>query len=223
MADKYKQMTWISIGCLIVISLGIWLKPAETYSESERRALEQFPKLTIQNILSGTFMSDFEDYAMDQFPLRDMFRELKAQVSEKLWGEQDDHGIYVVDNCAVKMEYPLNESGVQRAVKRFNDIYETYMQDTSVNVYYALIPDKNYFFADTYGYLSMDYEKMFDIVDDGMKRMKKIEINNLLTMDDYYQTDMHWKQEKIVDVAHTLLEQMQADFIWKLRFLRMIL
>lgn len=215
MADRYKRITWISIGCFIVLSLSIWLKPAEMYSESERRTYEQLPKISTQALLSGTFMEDFEDYAADQFPFRDTFRKLKAYVSKKLWGQQDDHGIYIVDNYAVNMEYPLNEDGVQRAVQRFNYIYEAYMKDTSVKGYYALIPDKNYFLADTNEYLSLDYDRLFQMVDDGMKRMQKLELTQFLTIEDYYRTDIHWKQEKIVDVAKYLLEQMNEGYTFK--------
>lgn len=212
MADKYKRMTWLIIGLWAVISLCVWLKPTDAYSKSERRELEEFPEISFQSLISGKFMLEFEDYAMDQFPMRDRFRTLKAGFSTKALGQQDDHGIYIVDNYAVKMEYPLNESGIQRAVERFNYIYETYMKDCAVKGYYALIPDKNYFLADTHGYLSMDYERLFEIVDDGMNRLQKIDIKELLTIDDYYQTDIHWKQEKIIDVAQCLLECMNKDF-----------
>ena len=45
-----------------------WLKPADAYSESERSELDQFPELTVETILSGSFMQKFESYTLDQCP-----------------------------------------------------------------------------------------------------------------------------------------------------------
>ena len=54
-----------------------WFGPRTEVSEAERRPLAQFPELTVETILSGDFMVDFEDYTLDQFPVRDTFRQLK--------------------------------------------------------------------------------------------------------------------------------------------------
>ena len=55
-----------------------WFKPAAEFSDAERRPLEQFPEVSGEELISGQFMKDFADYAVDQFPLRDGFRTLNA-------------------------------------------------------------------------------------------------------------------------------------------------
>ena len=61
-------------------ALSVWalLAPAQEISDAERRPLAQFPELSSQSVLNGSFMTRFEDYTLDQFPMRDSFRKMKA-------------------------------------------------------------------------------------------------------------------------------------------------
>ena len=63
---------------LLTFSLWAYLKPDDAFSQSERRKLTQKPSCTVKSIYSGRYMSDFETYAPDQFPLREQFRTLKS-------------------------------------------------------------------------------------------------------------------------------------------------
>lgn len=193
---------------LAVASVIVWVNPSNDFSDSERRPLKQFPKVSLEEVLSGDFMSEFESYVTDQFPLRDGFRKLKSFFSSKILGQKDVHDIYIVDGYASKMEYPLNEDNVERAVWRFRYVYDKYMKDADISTYYAIIPDKNYFLAEANGYLSMDYERLFETARNGLDGMKEIDIADLLSIEDYYKTDSHWRQEQILDVSNRILEVM---------------
>ena len=50
-------------------------------SKSERRKLQEFPEVSISNILNKNFMNEFDDYSVDQFVFRDSFRNIKASYS----------------------------------------------------------------------------------------------------------------------------------------------
>ena len=118
-----------------------WLKPASASSDAERRPLAQMPEVSTQMLLSGKFMRQFADYAVDQFPLRDSFRTLKALYSYYVLGQKDNNGIYIEDGCAAKMEYPLNETSVQYAADRFNELYARYLRANGGTIYFAAVPD----------------------------------------------------------------------------------
>ena len=185
-----------------------WIKPADEYSSSERRKLSQFPKLTWDTIADGKFMTEFEEYTLDQFPLRDGFRNLKAWVSQNLLRKADNNDIYVADGYAVKMEYPLKEESIKNAGMRFRKLYEKYLKDSSGNIYLSLIPDKNYYLAESSHHLSMDYEKFFSMMREEMPYAQYIDITQLLNEQDYYKTDVHWRQENIVDAAEKIAGEM---------------
>lgn len=55
------------------LALAAWVTPSETISQWERRSLAQFPEVRAESLISGAFMEDFEEYTLDQFPLRDSF------------------------------------------------------------------------------------------------------------------------------------------------------
>ncbi len=200
-----KNEAKITVLLLTVLFFGIsivcWLKPAGEYSATERRKLEQFPKLTLETITEGKFMTDFEEYTLDQFPLRDSFRSLKAWVSQKIFRKTDNNDIYVADGYAVKMEYPLKEEALFYAGERFQNIYEKYLKDSGSKIYASFIPDKNYFLAESSGHLSMDYDELYKNMQDEMSYAEYIDITGLLEIEDYYRTDVHWRQENLVDVA----------------------
>lgn len=101
-------------GAPVRVCSGFWhlgaVKPADALSTSERRPLAQMPELSASSYLSGKFMSGYEDYATDQFPLREQFRTLKALMGLYVFGQKDNNGVYLADGSAAKLEYPLNEA-----------------------------------------------------------------------------------------------------------------
>ena len=182
----------------------VFLKPDTEYSKTERRNLKQKPQLSVESVLSGRFMSGFEEYSLDQFPFRDSFRTLKAVTNLKT----DNNQLYVTDGVIVSMEYPLKEAALERANERFQNVYELYLKDSGCQVYLSIIPDKNYFYATNSEHLSMDYDKLVAAMIAGNPNMTYVDIFPLLRGKDYYKTDTHWKQENIADVADKLLKAM---------------
>ena len=204
--EKSKHMILISIVAAVFVTLvGMaFLKPDSEYSKAERRMLKQQPELSVESVLSGRYMSEFEAYSLDQFPFRDSFRGLKAVTSLK----QDNHGLYVSNGSIVKMEYPLKENSLKRAGERFKNVYEMYLKDSGSNVYLSIVPDKNYFYAKDSGHLQMDYEALVSKVVADNSYMTYVNIFPFLSGQDYYLTDTHWKQEKLALVAENLLTAM---------------
>ena len=95
-----------------------WFSAPKDISEAERRPLEQIPEFSDKTIFDGSFMTDFESYTLDQFPLRDTFRQLKSLFHYYALQQGDNNGIYIADGYAAKMEYPLNTASVENAAPR---------------------------------------------------------------------------------------------------------
>ena len=110
MGTKQKDRITVGVTALILFGFltGNIAKSDDTVSVSERRKLAQFPKINVENMKDGTFMSGFESYAKDQFPLREQFRALKTAFSMYVLGQRDQHGLYIKDGYIAKMEYPLH-------------------------------------------------------------------------------------------------------------------
>ena len=185
------------------LTLFAWFKPADDASLSERRPLAQAPELSVRSVLSGEYMQEFASYAVDQFPLRDGFRQLKALTAQNLLGQWDNNGIYIENGSAVKMDYPLNENSAANAVERFQQLYDLYLQENS-NIVFSIVPDKGYYLGESSGHLTMDYQTLFNTVRDGLPWASHVDLTGLLTADSYYRTDTHWRQESILPVAQAL-------------------
>lgn len=207
---KIRHILCVTIVSLVaaVMTLSAWLSPARDFSDSERRKLAQFPTLSVSTLLDGSFMTKFESYTQDQFPLRDHFRTLKAFTAYYLFGQSDNNDIYIEDGYAAKLEYPLDEDSLSNAADRFQYVYDTYLAGKDMNVYLSIIPDKSYFLAQENGYLRMDYDTLFATMQQRMDYAEYIDITGHLDVSDYYKTDTHWRQEKLTDVAGVLASGM---------------
>ena len=128
-----------------VLTAAAWFSPAQAVSQAERRPLAQRPAISANTLASGKFMADFEEYSLDQFPMRDGFRRLKARFHYSVLGQEDNNGIYLSQGYAAKQEYPLNEQSVDYSLKRFQFVYDTYLADS--RVFLAVVPDKGYYLA----------------------------------------------------------------------------
>jgi hypothetical protein len=207
-----KKIRAIGAAILVVVWVALtgfaWFSPAKDISAAERRPLDQFPELSVETLLNGKFMSQFEDYTLDQFPARDTFRQLKSLYRYYAMQQLDNNDIYIADGYAAKLEYPLNSSMVSKATGRLNYVYETYLKNSGSTVFSCVVPDKGYYLAEANGYLSMDYDALFSQVQAEMPWATHVDITDCLTIEDYYYTDTHWRQERILGVAQKLSQAM---------------
>ena len=204
--DKKRNKIYVIAFAVLFFGLTLfaWLKPADDFSATERRPLDQFPTLNVETIFNGKFMSEFESYTLDQFPLRDVFRSIKAMTHLYVFGQSDNNDVYMAGGYVSKLDYPLSEKAMNNAIKKFQNIYKRYIEGTDAKLYYSIIPDKNTFLAEENGYPAYSFESMQSYMAEGLSNMSYIDISNLLTIEDFYYTDTHWKQESILDVAKAI-------------------
>lgn len=183
--------------------------PDNELSYSERRRLITIPNFSAHKLLGGELFDEYEKYSLDQFVFRDAFRELKALTKYYLFNQKDNNNIYIINGIIEKMEYKLNEKSVINAAEKLNEVYEKYLKGKNVN--YAIIPDKSYFIAEQNGYLTLNYDRMLEIMQQNTRNMKHINLFDMLSIEDYYKTDIHWRQEKIIKIADLLLYELGSD------------
>ena len=205
MNNKIRTVGAIVLVVIWVVLTGFaWFAPAKDISEAERRPLEQWPGITLETLFNGKFMGKFEDYTLDQFPLRDTFRQIKSLFHYYAMQQLDNNDIYIADGYASKLEYPLNQSSVDYVVRKFNSVYEKYLQASAGKIHFAIVPDKGYYLAEENGYLAMDYEALFSQLEEKLPWASFVDITDCLDGTDYYYTDTHWRQENLLPVAQKI-------------------
>ena len=193
------------------LCIAAWLHKPQDTSLSERRPLAQFPEITVDEVLKGDFMTDFEDYATDQFPLREPFRKLQSFIQFRLLGQKDVNDIYIAEGSAAKIEDALNEKWVQSSVAKLEKVFNDHFKVSGSKAYFAIVPDKGWYLAEKHGYPAMDHEKLLELVKNAAGFAQWIELKDTLDITDYYTTDSHWRQECIGDTAQALADAMGVD------------
>mgnify|MGYP004609361135 FL=1 len=200
---KNKIITYLFVGYLTVFSiLGILFKDKDI-SYSERRNLSKIPKIEF----NSNYVTKLDKYFLDQFPFRDSFRMVKASYNYKVLNMLDNNNIYVKDNYIFKSDYPTDLA----SISKFNNHIEA-MKDlfSNSNIYTMIIPDKNYYLDDKY-FLNIDYDYIYDVIKDE-NIGSFIDIRDIMELSDYYETDTHWKEEKLNKVILKMSSVMNFSY-----------
>lgn len=213
MKDRITDLLTIVLPYLVVAVFfaAFLLTPDRDYSEVERRVLAQKPVLNQKSVTDGTYMEAFESYVADQFPQRELFLKCKAAADLYLFRHRDHRGYYLADGHLSKLETSINEQRLRQSVKKHRNIYESYLKGTDCKIYQAIIPDKNYYLAAKNGYPVMDYDSYRQKVKDGLPYADDIDLFDCLSLNDYYRTDPHWRQECLGAVVQRIHEEMKQN------------
>ena len=208
MNDKIKDIVVTLVFLFTIISLFLInvIKKDTDISIAERRKLATMPELTTKSLFDGTYFKKFDSYVTDQFIKRDTFRKIKIDIELSTKGEYNN--LYMYDDYIVEEIFPLNTNSINNLTNKINYIKNTYLNNNS-NIYYTIIPDKNYFVNK--GNLKLDYNKLQDMMKSNLTNLNYINIFDKLTLDNYYKTDTHWKEEDLFNVANTIANQMNFD------------
>ena len=172
-------------------------------STFERRKLAQFPTK-----IDEDFTENLDNYLIDQFWFRNQLINLNSFINRKILNKIDNNDVYVVGDNIFDKIYPLDEKQTTKFTEKVNYIVNNYCGNSKV--YYSIIPDKSKFLF--HGkYLKLDYDKMYNMIT-SRTNGKYINITNHLNIEDYYRTDIHWKQEKLSDVVKELVTLMGKDY-----------
>ena len=219
---KIRLILNATVFCLVIfiLSVSLVILPDNLISKAERR-----PLLTMEDMKENDvhLFDEIESYFLDQFPLRDSFRRLKAFAFLDLFRKNDNNDIYVQDGTVIKIEDTLDEAQVQYAIDLMNKVKDKYFSDDKV--FYSIVPDKHFYASKQNGYPAMDYEKLFSMLKEGVEDMQYIDITEKLSLSDFYKTDSHWSQDKILGVAEHLVSTMNPnanagfDTDWKINTL----
>jgi len=171
--------------------IGLVLKDKEI-SITERRYLKKFPSFE----LTSDYITNIDKYFLDHFPFRNNFRSIKANFNYNFLLKLDNNNIYLKDNYIFKAEYPTNYKSIDKFINTLSKLKENLNKNN--NVYMLAIPDKNYYLEENL-FLNIDYNYIYNQLD--KLNMTNIDIRNIMNLNDYYETDTHWKQEKLDKVV----------------------
>ena len=200
---KDKIITFTFIGYIFFFAIFQFILPDKEISTSERRKLTTFPEIE----LTSDYITKVDKYLLDHFPFRDDFRSLKANFNYKILNKLDNNDIYLKDNYIFKSEYPTNEKSIEKFKETVTKIKGLLNEDNKT--YMMIVPDKNYYLKEK-NFLQLDYDYIYSEI--SKLGITEIDIRNIMELDDYYETDTHWKQEKIEKVVEKMSGVMNFNY-----------
>ncbi len=200
-------LTIILFGTVIFgFSVAFALTPDQDISKAERRKLKSAPEVSVKAVMSKSFSEKLEEYFLDQFPKRDWFRKVNDNVRATVLRQEDVNGLWTMNGSIFKYEGDIKPDQVKYGTSVINRVIKTNL--SGMNVYYSVIPDKNYYIRGIGNRPEFDYETLLSIMDENIAGAEYIDIFGELDLYDYYRTDTHWTQDKIFPVVEKLADAM---------------
>lgn len=223
--SRYGKYAPAFVFLIFIFGMAVWfvLNPKSEYSSSEKRYLQQFPEISVDKVLDGSFGTEFESYFADQFPARSFWVGLNAYYTLDT-GNNGANGVYNCNNGYL-INKPVStnnklEKNVSAIVKFKNSI------DVPVTVMFA--PSTGYV---TDNVLPAVHDKYND--DNYFEQTSKTLSENEIAFTDlrktfkeayadgnqlYYKTDHHWTTLGAYTAYQKLCEQLNINPASKEKF-----
>ncbi len=190
------HMAYWFAGMVLFLLVASIIQPDRKSSDEENRVLAGFPKLGLESIKNKDYMTGLEDYASDQFVLRDAWIRLKVQC-DLLAGKREFNGVYLGKRKYL-MQTPaqMDEENTKENLEAINQFYK---KNNDVLMNTLIVPNAAYIMKD---YLPMGAPVRDQGAD--MEYIQKqlsddigcINITDALSQHAkegiYYKTDHHW-------------------------------
>ena len=118
--------------------------------------------------------------------------------------------VYVYQGYAVATEAGYDQKSLDYAALKFQQLYDSYLTGNDGHIYLSVVPDKGSFTAPPEGYTPASAQETADTLLAQLDFVQYVDIAPGLTLEDYYRTDPHWRQECLVATAQTLAQAMDV-------------
>lgn len=207
---------------IFIFGMAIWFlfSPKTDYSSSEKRYLQKFPEVSVDNILDGTFTTEFENYFADHFPARSFWVGFNAYYNLDM-GNNGANGVYNCDNGYL-INKPVSMSNkLDKNVSAIVDFKNSI--DVPVTVMFA--PSTGYVAEDVLPAVHDKYndDMYFEKTSDTLSDNGIAFVDLRQTFKDaygagnqlYYKTDHHWTTLGAYTAYEKLCEQLKITAVPK--------
>lgn len=143
----------------------------------------------------------FDKFLLDQFPFRDSFLKIHTLSNFYIFRKIENDNILIKDGYAIRKTDNYNYENVEKTCKRIEKVIKKLKIR---NAKMIVIPEKSYFLTE-YNY---DYNKIIDILNNNLN-INIIDTSNELTLDSFYKTDLHWSQDKLINIKNFISKELK--------------
>lgn len=195
-----KQLIIKGITCLVfvmfifILTLINIFAPKVYFSDNENRSLAPDPVLSVKNIFSGSFDTEFETWFSDHFVFRDSWIEVKASLRKDA-GAIENNGVYYSRNSRLIQQFMTYD---EQTVNDNISYLKEFSQDTGVKLNILLVPGASY---GERGYLplgaaNVNEKELIGKIGEELADQNFIDITDKMgpRENNYFRTDHHWNE-----------------------------
>lgn len=197
MKKFYVTFIALFLAAIILPSVFVFAGEDRSFSENENRMLQTAPEIRTEDILDGRFQENITSYISDQFPARDKFTTLGAEI-KKLAGFKDIGGAYLGSDGYYIEKITPSDIDYAKLEQNLGIIKSFAANNSDKNVSMLFIPatgaalkeklPKN---AESY-----DAEALYDIAHKALPDVNMPDLYGMFSEHAreyiYYRTDHHW-------------------------------
>ena len=133
---------------------------------------------------------------------------INKDTNEKVEDKKDEK-IYVENGAIYEKTGEVNIGAIENNIGKINRLCEEHLGN--MNIYFSIIPDKEYYLkANGSNVLETDFGNLENEVKLKLaKNVKYFSIEDTLSLDNFYKTDMHWKQEDLGKTVERIEEELE--------------
>lgn len=118
--------------------------------------------------------------------------------------------VYVYQGYAVTTEAGYDQKSLDYAARKLQQLHDSYLTGNDGHIYLSVVPDKGSFTEPPEGYTPASAQETADALLAQLDFAQYVDIAPGLTLEDYYRTDPHWRQECLIATAQTLAQAMDV-------------
>ena len=180
---------------ILVFTIADLFNEERFFSESENRILAKKPKMTVESVFSGKYMSDYETFLNDQFVSRDIWIRLKTGM-DMLMQKHLINGVYIGKDDYLIEQHTEADFKQENIVKRVGQLKK--LVDKFPNTQVMLVPTADNILTDKLPAFAPYYDQknVLDYVAENIGEEKMVSVYDILKEhadeEIYYRTDHHW-------------------------------
>ena len=121
-------------------------------------------------------------------------------------GETTREGVYLAQGHLAEAEPAMVPAMTEYAADKIRYLYDTYLAGTDCKGYFAMVPAKEAFLQKG----SLTHEVMGRYFRQELPFLTHLDLTPMMDLEDFYRTDLHWRQETLGEVAAYVAIAMDA-------------
>lgn len=192
--DAFRSVIFLS-AIILVFTVADLFNEERFFSESENRILAEKPRISKETLLSGEYMSDYEEYLNDQFVSRDIWIRIKTGI-DMLMQKNLINGVYLAEDDYLIEQHTEADFAKDLVEKRIAQLQELVEEFPATEV--MLVPTADNILTDKLPRFAPYYDNklLLERVSEAIGKEHMINVYDTLKEhadeEIYYRTDHHW-------------------------------